>query len=403
MRYHPEEEGRWALPHGEFGLDIIALIGSWRFTEHRSVPEMHQRLQAHGLAISERAVTHLMQRYEELVSLRVTDQERIKAQLQKQKRVILALDGLQPDVGHEVLWVVRDGLSEEILLARPVLSSTQGDLTALLLEVKRRLEPLEVPVKGVLSDGEEPIRSAVAFVFPGVPHQLCQFHYLKDAIAPFYEADRHAKTLLKKQLRGVRPIERALEEQPTSENDAIRGYCLAVRASLTDDGRSPLEASGLRLHDRITQISNSIARVQEKKDCPHPESSCPNSLRKVCRPQHRSGRRFKMPTASSIRRKRSWPLPTKAPVSASGRGISRTLRRCGTRSPSWGSLPVHLSIFVTSPTISQQGCFSALTSRACLAPTMNWSIALGWRGFMSDEPRVGVEPFLGLWSVARFG
>ncbi len=176
VRYHPEEEGRWALPHGEFGLDIIALIGSWRFREHRSVPEMHQRLQARGLAISERAVTHLMQRYEELVSLRVTDQERIKARLQKQKRVILALDGVQPDVGHEVLWVVRDCLSEEILLARPLLSSTQGDITALLQEAKRLLETLEVPVKGVLSDGEETIGSAVAFVFPEAPHQLCQFH-----------------------------------------------------------------------------------------------------------------------------------------------------------------------------------------------------------------------------------
>ena len=28
VRYHPEEEGRWALPHGEFGLDVIALIGA---------------------------------------------------------------------------------------------------------------------------------------------------------------------------------------------------------------------------------------------------------------------------------------------------------------------------------------------------------------------------------------
>ncbi len=122
----------------------------------------------------------------------------------------------------------------------------------------------------MLSDGEETIRSAVAFVFPGIPHQLCQFHYLKDAIAPFYEADRHAKTLLKKQLRGVRPIERALEEYPTPENDAIGDYCLAVRASLTDDGRSPLEACGLRLYDRITQVSDSTGRVQEKKDCPQP-------------------------------------------------------------------------------------------------------------------------------------
>jgi hypothetical protein len=267
VRYHPEEEGRWALPHGEFGLDIIALIGTWRFREHRSVPEMHQRLQARGLVISERAVTHLMHRYEELITLRLTDQEQIKTRLQKQGQMILALDGLQPDVGHEVLWVVRDCLSEEILLARPLLSSTQGDIAALLQEVKQLLELLKVPIKGIISDGEETIRSAVAFVFPGVPHQLCQFHYLKDAIKPFYEADRHAKTELKKHLRGVRPIERALEDYPTPENEAIRDYCLAVRASLTDDGRSPLEASGLRLYSRIKQISDSTERVQEKKDC----------------------------------------------------------------------------------------------------------------------------------------
>jgi hypothetical protein len=157
-------------------LDVIALIGTWRFKEHRSVPEMHQRLLARGLSISPRAVTHLMQRYEELVTLRVTDQERIKARLQKQGYVILALDGLQPDVGHEVLWVVRDCLSQEILLARPLLSSTQGDLTALLTEVKEELEHLKVSVKGVLSDGEATIGSAVAFVFPAVPHQRCQFH-----------------------------------------------------------------------------------------------------------------------------------------------------------------------------------------------------------------------------------
>ncbi len=44
QRYRPEEEGYWALPHGEFGLEVIALIGQWRFRDHRSVPEMHQML-----------------------------------------------------------------------------------------------------------------------------------------------------------------------------------------------------------------------------------------------------------------------------------------------------------------------------------------------------------------------
>src|SRR5258708_29606952 len=98
-----------------------------------------------------------MHRYEELVALRIADQERIKARLQKQGQVILALDGLQPDVGHEVLWIVRDCLSEEILLARPLLSSTQGDITALLQEVKHLLEPWKAPIKGISSDGEETI------------------------------------------------------------------------------------------------------------------------------------------------------------------------------------------------------------------------------------------------------
>src|SRR5262245_13104982 len=47
-------------------------------------------------------------------------------------RVILAVDGLQPDVGHEVLWVVRDVLTGTVLLARSLLSSTQDDLAKLI-------------------------------------------------------------------------------------------------------------------------------------------------------------------------------------------------------------------------------------------------------------------------------
>ena len=55
--------------------------------------------------------------------------------MRDQRRVILAIDGLQPDVGHEVLWVLRDCLSGEILLARSLLSSTAKDLAGLITEV----------------------------------------------------------------------------------------------------------------------------------------------------------------------------------------------------------------------------------------------------------------------------
>src|SRR5437016_5691376 len=35
--YRPEAEGRLTLPHHEFGLDIIALVGSLRHAQHHSV------------------------------------------------------------------------------------------------------------------------------------------------------------------------------------------------------------------------------------------------------------------------------------------------------------------------------------------------------------------------------
>jgi len=257
----PEGEGALALPHGECGLDVIALIGALRYGEHRSVPEIHRELMRRGVVVAERTVTNLLQRYEELVALHLRDHVRLQEVLRRQGRVILALDGLQPDVGHEVLWVLRDCLSGEVLLARSLLSSTQGDLAALLREVETTLP---VPIHGVVSDGQPSIRRAVKAALPGVPHQLCQFHYLREAARPIYEADRHAKKELKKQVRGIRPIERELEGRSDAEAEALRGYCLAVRSALTDDGRPPLCAPGLKLQQRLTAIRASIGRVAEK-------------------------------------------------------------------------------------------------------------------------------------------
>ena len=116
--YRPEAEGYYALPQHEFGLDVMALAGNLRYGEHRSVPEIHQALRRRGLDIAERTVTNLLDRYDELLAVTLTDDRRLRSLLAEQGRVILALDGLQPDVGHEVLWVLRDCLSGEVLLAK---------------------------------------------------------------------------------------------------------------------------------------------------------------------------------------------------------------------------------------------------------------------------------------------
>jgi hypothetical protein len=261
--YRPEAEPHFALPYHEFGLDVMATVGRLRHAEHRSIPEIHGELTRRGIVVALRTVTNLLDRYDELRALATADPQRLGPLLRPQGRVILAIDGMQPDVGHEVLWVLRDCLSGEILLARSLLSSTAKDLAGLIDEVRRALP---VPITGAVSDGQESIRKAVARSLKGVPHQLCHFHYLREAAKPIYEADRHAKKELKKRVRGIRKIERAAEKEAEggaddAEAEVVRGYCAAVRAALTDDGLAPLAASGLQLHDRLDRIAASLDRV----------------------------------------------------------------------------------------------------------------------------------------------
>jgi hypothetical protein len=256
--FRPEAEGRIALPHHEFGLDVMAYAGNRRYTAHRTAPEIHAELTGRGVPLSLRTVTNLLHRFDELRALAATDPNRMRPVFEKQGRVLLAIDGLQPDVGHEVLWVIRDCLSGRVVVAKTLLSATGSDLAAL---VTRAAEAAGVPVAGVVSDGQHSIRNAVAAALPGVPHQLCQFHYLREAAGPVYEADRHAKKELKKHVRGVREIERQVEGRTDPAAGVVRGYCAAVRGALTDDGRPPLDSAGLRLRGRLGAVAKSLKRV----------------------------------------------------------------------------------------------------------------------------------------------
>jgi hypothetical protein len=50
--YRPAVEGALARPHGERGLDVIALVGQLRDREHRSVSEIHQELERRGVVLA---------------------------------------------------------------------------------------------------------------------------------------------------------------------------------------------------------------------------------------------------------------------------------------------------------------------------------------------------------------
>ncbi len=321
----PEEEGAWALPNGEFGLDVIAHIGTLRYREHRSIPEIHRSLQERHVAIAQRTVTYLLERYEELLALRLAEASRLKHLLSQQGHVILALDGLQPFKTHDVLWVLRDTLSGEVLLARSLDSARQEDLAALLREVK---DALPVPIRAVISDAQRPIRLAVQQVLPGVPHQLCQFHYLKEAAKPITEADHHAKTELKKYTRGVREIERSVATREDQEAKTIRGYCLALRSALSDEGKPPLQLPGLLMHERLRAILDSLEWVEEKRGCQPSWSSLREWCGEGCLPPSSTGHPFNSLKAGLHEQPRCLPMRNRRRRQSWKRSTESCWRRC---------------------------------------------------------------------------
>src|SRR5436305_8225998 len=88
----PEHEGRFALPEHELGLDVIATIGTLRHAQHRSVPEIHAELIRRGVPLCLRTTTNLLDRYDELLALSLSDAERLRRATAAAGRVILAID-----------------------------------------------------------------------------------------------------------------------------------------------------------------------------------------------------------------------------------------------------------------------------------------------------------------------
>lgn len=130
--------------------------------------------------------------------------------------MLLSMDGVQPEKGNETLYVVHEGFSGSFLAAKNLKSGSAEEL-------KRLLEPIEqlrFPIIGLLSDGQHSIRLAMSGMWPEVPYQYCQYHYLKDIAKPVVEVDRKLKTGIKKNLRGIRQLEKQIQLDD-SEDTAI--------------------------------------------------------------------------------------------------------------------------------------------------------------------------------------
>jgi hypothetical protein len=251
-----------------YGLDVVAHIGHLRFGRHRTREEIWRQLvDETAVRISERHVQNLLEVYLALLRAREQDLDaRLAATVEEHGGLILSLDGLQPEQGNEQLWVVREVLGGSVLGAANLQQATAPRLEALLAPIRAT----GLPVLGVVSDAQESIRLAVAATFPGVPHQLCQYHALREAAEPLWEADRHLLVEAKAELRGLRDVEertrRPDNPEPTdAASVVVLDTVLALRQTVRERGVLPFDFAGLRALEALGDLGESLDRCLLKK------------------------------------------------------------------------------------------------------------------------------------------
>lgn len=257
--YRPHQEDALALRGYTFGLDVVARIGELRYRDNLSITKIRDQLQTEAhLSICSKEVALLCEVFLALVATVARQDQGLIEQLKTVGSIVLAIDGVQPEKSHETLYLLRDVCSGRVLVAKTLLSSATSEIELLIDEVLS----LGLPIVGVISDKQESICLAVQHKLPTVPHQICQYHYLKDVAQPICEADRHFKKELKKKIRGIRAIERQAEQSPTKEAQVVADYSLAIRTVMRDDGKYPLEPPGVQLYQKLELIAASVERVK---------------------------------------------------------------------------------------------------------------------------------------------
>jgi hypothetical protein len=301
----PETEVTLALPKWAIGWDVFCWIGHRRCSRHMAIPTIRSELlDDYGIKLSEVAIDRYIRRYQVMLAARQQDPEGLRRHYAATTEIILSIDGLQPEKGHETLYVVRELTGKRVWFAEPLLSGTADEVRRLIKKAKQWAESLGKPVALWLSDKQDAFVTGIAAEFPEVPHRYCDNHFLRDLAKPVLEADSHAKVQMRKKVRGLRTIEQAVLARPKAEakedlrpeapeatvpaiatasdlppavvdpaGSVVLDYCATVRGILNDDQGGPLHPPGLRMAEALNEVRESIQRNLDAKKGGSPRSN----------------------------------------------------------------------------------------------------------------------------------
>ncbi len=131
---------------------------------------------------------------------------------------------------------------------------TQEDIRAFLHDFRAQLDARNLEVLGITTDGSNLYPVPLAELFPGVPHQVCQFHVLKEIL----KAVLHALAKVRKELKAQIPKRPRGRPSKAQAKAARRGQRLQQRVSALFEHRhlfvqKELTAAETRTLQRITR------------------------------------------------------------------------------------------------------------------------------------------------------
>jgi hypothetical protein len=205
----------------------------------------------------------------------VTDDPSWRQQVEENGGLIISSDGIQPDIGNATIYLVRDVLTGRVLAAENVTSSETALIKALLAPVVA----LGIAVIGAISDAQESLVKAIAELWPDIPHQTCQFHYLDEAADPIYKLDRSTRKAMRKDIQTkVRETRKQLSHHLQEVQDAaqpeqqqeykqlaiLADYALGIQTALNFEGVSPFVSPGIAASDALTEIEASLQGLEKR-------------------------------------------------------------------------------------------------------------------------------------------
>jgi hypothetical protein len=351
----PELEITIALPRMAIAWDVFCWIGHRRFSRHWSITQIQGELSdQYHIQISADSIGRYIQRYQVMLAARQEDPQTLRRQYKSVDEIVLCIDGLQPEKGHETLYVVRELTQKRVWFAEALISATAQEVRRLIARAKTWAESMNTKVGLWLSDRQDAFVTGIKAEFADVPHRYCDNHFLRDVAKPVLETDSHAKVRMRKKVRGLRKIEHAVLKrqsaeaaQDTTAADAkpsaavgvpavasppktdsaeavVLDYCAAVRGILNDDQGGPLHPPGLRMAEALREVRESIQRNLDAEKGGSPRSNCaawPVALTEVSTRCGRNRRRSEATSRRSGTSRRPWNL--EAAVVRFGRGDSR--------------------------------------------------------------------------------